>query len=121
MKRLSIILSALFVVSLVSVACNEDEKTELAWENGTTNTAINTIVWADETNNAWVRDGGYDEGDVTEYKQVEHTVGDVYCSIDIGGGDFEQTTATIGDTGLETAALTENEKNLLTIVATAKK
>ena len=119
MKRLFIILPVLFVVSFAFIACNEEVKTELAWENGSI-TYVNDIVWAGETNNTWEKDGGYNVEEVTDYKEVDHTIGDVYCSI-LTGDEFEVTTATIGDSGSESASLTENAQNQLTIVATAKK
>ncbi|MBN2041820.1 MAG: hypothetical protein JW864_17420 [Spirochaetes bacterium] len=113
MKRFSVILSVLFVVSLMFIACNED-KTELGWINGSSG-AIDEIVWADG-DEEWTKDGGYDEDVQTESKEVSETTGSVECAINPGTG-FEAASVNIKDVGGSTLNLSEGESYVYTIEA----
>jgi hypothetical protein len=118
MKNISIIVSILFVVSLLFLACTEEGITELGWENGSTGN-INDIVWAygDQT---WSKgDTGYVSEEITESKEINELTGLVECTYDAGSG-FTEADVIIEEEGDATLSLNEGESYIYTILAQAK-
>ncbi len=119
MKKLSILLTIFIMISFITISCSEDETTELAWQNNSTE-AINEITWA-TTDTMWIKPAtGYVSQEQTESKEVSAMVGEVDCRID-DGDEFVEATVTISETNSSSLALTAGESYVYTITAAPAK
>ena len=102
------------IVSLImfaGIGCNND-KTELAWKNDAGN-KINDIIWADG-DEKWSKTDGYEDGSITESKEVSKLNGSVVASI-LSGSDFVQGEVIIAETNSSSLSLNEGSSEVYTI------
>ena len=114
MKKTSLLIVILFMASFIQISCGDDDITELAWTNGSSE-SINEIVWA-SGDAIWVKNGGYTTGDQTESKEVNRLAGEVECTI-LDGDEFVTATVTIDIVNSSSLSLPEGEANTFTISA----
>jgi len=108
---ITIIIASLIIVA--GIGCN-NEKTELAWINGTgTGHAINDIIWANG-DEQWSKPGGYEDGTKTESKEVSKLDGTVVAAI-WNGTKFDEGTVIIAETGSSSLSLNEGSSEVYTI------
>ena len=108
---ITIIIASLIIVT--GIGCNND-KTELAWINGTgTGYAINDIIWANG-DEQWSKPGGYEDGTKTESKEVSKLDGTVVASI-FSDNRFVEGEVRIAETGSNSLSLNEGSSEVYTI------
>jgi len=120
MRTASFIISILFALSFIFLGCSED-KTELAFINDDSSDGpINYIVWTEDSVEWANGDIGYDLGDKTESKEVDHISSDVSCLVNAGGG-FVTAAPWFEDSNSSSLTIDDGSSNTYTLRAAVAK